>query len=437
MLNKPLFIRFVVPSVFLMAIILISYFFERHQTIAVLPIYFLSFGCYWYLYKQNELFTLKELLVFGLLLRIILIPSIPLLSDDIYRFIWDGRLLSQGISPFAHIPAYYIDSPNHGLLGITPTLFEKLNSPEYFTVYPPVAQFIFWIAVFPFPENELGSIIIIRILSILAEVGTLYFMMKLLKEKALPSYYALLYFLNPLVILEIAGSLHFEGFMIFFLMAGLYFYHKKKFTGSGIFWALAIGIKLIPLIFLPLLLFKNSIKSNIRFFISLAITLCVLFIPFIDKIFISGLSSSLSLYFQHFEFNASIYYIVREIGFWIKGYNIIGAAGKVLAICSFLSILIISITAWRRKWDFSVALIFILLTYFLFTNILHPWYVTTILVLSVFTKFRFTVIWTALVFLTYTGYSAIGFQENLWIVIAEYLIVISVFFYETRTLKLQ
>ncbi|MDH5366923.1 MAG: glycosyltransferase 87 family protein [Cyclobacteriaceae bacterium] len=435
MLNKPSPIRYVAFGLFFIAIVLISYFFQRHQTFVVLPLYFLSFGSYWYLHKKNDSFTFKELFIFGLICRIILIPSLPILSDDIYRFIWDGRLLSQGVSPFAHIPAYYINFAHHGLAGITQTLFEKLNSPEYFTIYPPVAQLVFLSAVFPFPENELGSIIIIRVLSLLAEVGTLYFMIKLLKKNSLPPHYAFLYFLNPLVILELTGSLHFEGFMIFFLMAGIYYYQKNQLTKSGLFWALAIGTKLIPLIFLPVLLFKNSIKSNIRFFSSLGITLCVLFIPFIDKTFISGLSSSITLYFQHFEFNASIYYIVREIGFWVKGYNIIGTAGKVLAISSFISIITISIISWRRKWDLGTSLMLIIFIYFLFTNILHPWYVTTILALSVFTKFRFTVVWTALIFLTYAGYSATDFQENLWLVIVEYLIVISVFANETRIIN--
>ncbi|MEQ9229236.1 MAG: hypothetical protein RIF46_01035, partial [Cyclobacteriaceae bacterium] len=76
----------------------------------------------------------------------------PSLSDDFYRFIWDGRLLAHGIHPFAELPGFYLD-PSLNIPGIDQSLFDNLNSKEYFTIYPPFAQLIFLISVLIFPKS--------------------------------------------------------------------------------------------------------------------------------------------------------------------------------------------------------------------------------------------------------------------------------------------
>lgn len=421
-----------IASILIICTGLLGFFIERHEGAILIPVFVIAFGIYWYLYTSEESYTLKELIVVGIICRLLLIPSIPALSDDVYRFIWDGRLFNSGISPFAAIPTYYL-SLNTALPGIDAPLFEQLNSPSYYSVYPPIAQFIFYVSVLPFPTNTIGSIILIRLMSIIAEFGTIYFLFKVLNHLQLPRRNAMLYFINPLVIMELTGNLHFESFMLLFLIAGIYFLLQKKPVLSGLFWALAIGTKLIPLIFLPLILLRFSFKQNLYFFTAMLLTLIVIFIPFINASIVSGFSESLPLYFNHFEFNASLYYLVREVGYFIKGYNIIGTAGKFLAILSFLSIIMITIIGWKKKWNITPLLVVIIFIYFLFTNILHPWYITSILLLSILTKFRFTVVWTALIVLTYIGYTATDYQENLWIVGIEYLIVIGTFLYEIQT----
>ena len=427
-----------ITSLFLLfSIGFISYGLKRHETNILLPTFIAAFGFYWWLHKKSEQLSLKEIFIIGVLCRIILIPLIPNLSDDVYRFIWDGRLLAQGISPFEHVPAFYQDSPDHGLVGLNTELFTKLNSPYYFTVYPPVAQFIFLISAFMFPNSILGSIITIRLFHILADLGVFYFVVKILKINELNPKLVLLYFLNPLVILELTGNIHAESILLLFLMGGIYFYKTKRHTISAIFWSLSIATKLIPLIFLPLLFFKESWKERFYFFIPFIVVTILLFLPLYDHHFINGITSSLSLYFQSFEFNASIYYLVREIGYMIKGYNIIGTAGIILALTSFLSIITISIISSIKKWNIEASLLLIFMAYFLLANTLHPWYIVSILALSVLLNLRFGVIWTLFIFMTYAGYTITGFNENMWVVITEYVITIGLFLYEMKRIDLK
>ncbi len=72
----------------------------------------------------------------------------------------------------------------------------------------------------------------------------------------------LLYALNPLVIVELVGNIHYEGLTICFLLAGLYFYKKQKDLPSATFLGLAAGVKLLPLIFLPGFNRQNELEKK-------------------------------------------------------------------------------------------------------------------------------------------------------------------------------
>jgi alpha-1,6-mannosyltransferase len=160
----------------------------------------------------------------------------------------------------------------------------------------------------------------------------------------------------------------------------------------------------------------------------------ILFIPFLDNALIIKVLSSLNLYFQKFEFNASIYYLVREIGYFVKGYNIIGTAGKTLALLTILCVFWIS---FSRKISIPHKIIFILLTYFAFATTVHPWYISTLICASIFTNFRFPIAWSMLLPLTYFTYSAKPYNENLWIVLLEYFVVFGIMIYEIRRYKIE
>lgn len=72
-----------------------------------------------------------------------------------------------------------------------------------------------------------------------------------------------------------------------------------------------------------------------------------------------------------------------------------------------------------------------MLVYLLSTTILHPWYIVTLLAVSLLTPYRFPVVWTGLIFLTYAGYTENGFNENLFLVALEYIGMIAYLLYET------
>ena len=396
--------------------IFLSYFAQRYNSVPLIFSFAVLFFFYWYIY-QKTIIKWKQLILVSLLFRLLLLFSVPNLSDDIYRFIWDGKLLGEDIHPFAHLPSWFVNNdrlPESWDL----SLYNKLNSPDYFTIYPPFAQLVFWLSAYS--DSIIGSAVIIRLLIIGAEVVSIFFLAKLCESYNIPKKQVLLYALHPLVILELTSNLHLEAFMIAFFVLGIYFCKARKPISAGVVLALAVAAKLIPLILLPAFLRRLSFKKLVLLFLSVLVFLIILFWPLYEPALVKGMTESISLYFQKFEFNASIYYLVREIGFYVKGYNIIGVAGPWLSMITFMLIIAIALLADPKKVSTPSVWLWILFVYFAFATIVHPWYATSLVALSVLTTFRFPVVWSGLIFLSYLGYSETGYQENMLVVILEY-----------------
>ncbi|MFA0963096.1 hypothetical protein AB9P05_14925 [Roseivirga sp. BDSF3-8] len=411
--------------------LLLGYFTERHQTTQLLLSYFTLYIAYiilCYRTRYDRSYTWQMLL--ALASRLCLIVAVPSLSDDVYRFIWDGELLAAGFDPFAETPQAYAEQ---GLLDNNDKLarlYPLLNSPAYFTIYPPLCQLIFYLSSILSPTSIFGSIIVIRLFILLAEGITLYFLPRLLKKHGLAERISLVYALNPLVILELTGNLHFEAWAVAGLIACLYFWKIKKNIPASFAVAAAILAKLLPLITLPLFLRRASFIRLALFFGSIGMIILLVLIPYLDSDLLRGMQESTSLYFNRFEFNASLYYVIRTIGYWYKGYNIIGVAGTALALVAGVGILIYTLVENRLKTSLPLAMMWVYALYYLFATTLHPWYVIMLIPLCLFGRWRFPVLWTGMVFLTYSGYTATGFKENLWLTALEYIVVFGWLLYE-------
>jgi hypothetical protein len=381
---------------------------------------------------------------FGIAFRLIFLPAIPNLSQDFYRFIWDGHLVLNGINPYLFTPEMLMadSSLSHGMaIAEAQQLYQgmgELNGSHY-SNYPPINQLFFAISALWTGNGILGSVVVIRMITILADIGILYFGKKLLEQLQLPVKNIFWYFLNPFVIIELTGNLHFEGVMLFFVVWSLYLLHKGKWFWAAVLLGVSVSVKLIPLLFLPLF-FRYFVKKEdlgigfsklSMFYIVTLATVTLTFAPFLSSEFISNFSESILLWFQDFEFNASVYYIIRYIGFQTIGWNIIADVGKILPL---VVIFVLLLLAFFRRNETTQKLITVMLLgisfYFLLSTTVHPWYVATPLILSVFTKYKFPIIWSLFVMLSYSAYGVAGFSENLWLVTIEYLIVIGVAIFE-------
>nr|WKN39754.1 glycosyltransferase 87 family protein [Tunicatimonas sp. TK19036] len=417
-------------GILLGSLLVLTYFLERYETPYLFATYTLAFaayvGCVLLTRSRKTIYWLTGLAVLS---RLVLLPAEPNLSDDIYRFVWDGRLIQQEVNPFAYLPSELMNGKADSLgIKVDQELFAKLNSPGYYTIYPPINQAVFTVAVWCFPHSLRGSAVVIRVILLLAELGTLWLLFQLAGMNNIPQKQVLWYALNPLAILEMTGNLHFEALMIFFLVGSAYLYQKQHWWWSALLFGLAVCTKLLPLIFLPLFVRRLGWQKAVGYYAIVGVTTALLFLPLVSEALVQGLGNSIGLYFQKFEFNASLYYIVREIGYIRKGYNVIQTAGLQLAVAAFLAIVLYAIL--ERKKTLMESFGWIWLIYLVFALTIHPWYSLPLLAFIVLTPYRYAIIWTYFIFLTYAGYTIDGFQENLWLVFLEYSTVFGWLGYE-------
>lgn len=419
-----------------------AYFLERTEFNKLLFLWFSLFGCFYLLIKSKNIST-STLIGLVILFRLIFLFAIPNLSQDFYRFIWDGRMILKGLNPYLSIPQSFIQQ------GIQPiseayNLYNGMGemNASHYTNYPPINQLCFLIAALFASKSVFGSIIILRIIIILADIGILYYGKKLLQILNLPVKNIFWYALNPFIIIEMTGNLHFEPVMLFFLICSLYQLNQQKWTFAAILLACSISVKLIPLLFLPLF-YQWFIKKEQKWFIGIQklslfyiITLAALiisFLPFYSSEFIKNYSDSVGLWFKKFEFNASFYYIFREIGYLFRGWNEIEIIGKTTPFLTITFVLIVSFFRNNKSMiQLITALLFGLCFYYFTTTTVHPWYLATPLILSIFTKYRFPVIWSIVIIFSYQAYENNPWKENLWFVAIEYILLYVFLIYELR-----
>ncbi len=390
------------------------------------------------------------LTVIAVLLRLVFLPAIPNLSQDFYRFIWDGRMILEGFNPYLYTVESFMMN-NEWPVEQSEALYEgmgNLNASHY-TNYPPINQLCFVLAGLFAGKSIMGSVVVMRCLIIAADIGTLYFGKKLLERLNIPADRIFWYILNPFIIIELTGNLHFEGVMIFFLVWSLYLLHTGKWQWAAVVFSLSVSVKLIPLMFLPLFYQWFTSGNGSRklvpswpaimrlsgFYLLIGLITLLLFLPFYSKTFIDNYAETVGLWFQNFEFNASLYYIAREIGYTFRGYNEIAIIGSYIPKVVIFFALLMTFLRNNRSMAQLITAMLLVLSFYLFTaTTVHPWYVATLLILSVFTNYRFPLIWSFVVILSYLAYANDANQENLWIIGLEYVIVYSVLIWDLVTI---
>ncbi len=371
-------------------------------------------------------YSIQYMILLGILIRILALFELPSLTDDFYRFFWDGWLNASNISPYIFTPREVMQNINP-----PPGLFDKLNSPDYYSIYPPLTQKFFHMAYLLSKGNIETFVFWAKLPIWLGEGITLVLIPKILKALGKNEKLAKWYFFNPLIIVELIGNLHYEGLAIAGLCLGLYgvLYHRYLVSVLGV--SFAIGVKLVPLITLPFFMFIWDWKNR-------GALVLLLLVFFKDLFYWEELNHfliSFNLYFQKFEFNGGLYFFAREVITLILGYNPIAFLGPSLQILGM-----VLMGFWFFKWlktkrdfKFGLEMIFYwILIYFFFSTTVHPWYLGIPILLGVFLPARFVFYWSWLIFLSYFHYNVEGYKEAFWVPMLEYGGVWIMMWYEIK-----
>ncbi|PWL30418.1 MAG: hypothetical protein DCO96_05400 [Fluviicola sp. XM-24bin1] len=406
---------------------------DRSNTLVLFILFGGSFlGYALLLYQKNVSFN--YLIGVGVIAHLLAFFFIPYLSPDCYRFLWDGALTWSGKNPVDHLPQDIIQQDPYTTNSYFRELYSGLTdlSRRHYTCYPTVNQWYFVVAN-TFSNSVAVNLLVLKALIYLTQLVGLRYIIKILEHFKMDPKKAFILALNPLWLVETVGNLHFEGVMLSFFVIGLYFLIKEKWVLASLFLAFAIHVKLVPIVLLPFLFrYLGWAKSAVVYSIT-GVFIALLAIVYLRLDNYMNFLNSLELYFRAFEFNSSIYHHYLQYGKDIYGWLRTDIYGERMSRLGMYVILAVAFFGGKRDFKTMASYMTVgLVLYYLFATTVHPWYVLTILGLSVFTRFSFGIIWSGLIFMTYVAYGDWPKDTDtfFWMVQIEYAILLAVMLYE-------
>ena len=324
----------------------------------------------WYL---NAL-TVRAVLFYAVLFRLALLHLPPSLSDDAYRYVWDGQVQAHGINPYQYVP----QDPALEFLQ-DGALYDHLNSPAFYSVYPPVSQLIFGAAAHLFDGNWWAIHYTIKLVFVLAELLAVFILARLVASRHL-----ILYALNPWILLETAGQAHTESLLILLFVLAVFFHGKGRGAMVSATLGLAGWVKLFPFFFLPLLWRRYRWRGILPGLV----TASLLAFPFAAPFVISNVAESLDLYVRYFEFNAGPYYAAKEFMRLWTGDDWSKQLGPLMRTLFLIGLPVIYAVDYRYKRTLLTSMLVITASYLLFSTTVHPWYILSIVVMLVLAQLR-------------------------------------------------
>lgn len=365
------------------------------------------------------------LVIIGAINRLILIPTTPVLENDFYRYLWDGRVIAHGINP-------YLFAPGATELDFLNVHYRHLIGwPDIRTIYPPLAQYLFGALHFIAPDS-LGAL---KLNLVAFEIATGLVLLGLSTSQQNRNLICFLYFLNPLLLKEIANSAHLDAIPIFFTTAAVALFIKSESSKIPAWIALGLGVcsKSYPIVLLPL--FWKLDRNWRRGVIAFALTVSALYLPLFDgSLAILGGWGAFSAYWI---FNAGVFKIINALvnlpittlsPDWTNsdlGKLIItnDYPAKVIAGAIFASFLIVRTRALRSLLDLPIASLSVLGALLLVSPIVNAWYVLWLLPFACLT---INLPWLSFTYLVVAAYSWFWSPEFApifrWI---EYLLLLS------------
>ena len=319
------------------------------------------------------------ILTVAVVLRLFFLFRPPELSDDIYRYLWDGLQILRGQNPYTMAPSCVEPLSQPSL-----HLQKLVNHSDLITIYPPAAQIIFAVGSL-LGKNVFGM----KLLLIVLDVITCCMLIKLLALMRLPAWRSVVYAWHPLPVIEIAASGHIDGAAIFFLFIALLLLMKQAgvwtpnrlrvsallFTkkgllvlSAGLAFSFAMLVKLLPLIFLPALLIFVRSRVITLFLTGILVGCTILTLPFLPDL--NNMFVTLNTYLRNWEFSGLLF---RNLCLITSSGNI---ARLVLASVFILSSLFLYGMLWFKKERSPFQTLYHITLVFLFlTPTLHPWYI--------------------------------------------------------------
>lgn len=333
-----------------------------------------------YLLAIRELFAVPAFprrivvigLVFAAVWHVALLPAPP--NDDIYRYVWDGRLQRLGYNPYIVIPS---DPAVHALH--TPET-RKLNNPDLPSPYPAGAQLFFRI-VTAIHESAFS----LKVAFVLCDFAIALLLLDILRLRRLGPHLVLAYAWSPSLAIEVAANGHIDIVGALFLVVSAAALARRWRAAAAVALGLAVAVKFLPIVLVPLYWKRVRIRDAAL----AALVVGLLYLPFLNHGRIP--TGSFGAYVQNWRFNGPIFAALAKV-----------VPPKLLAGLAMLAGL--ATAAWLRKtapqwspdsfaWPMAATL--------LCAPAIFPWYLVWLLPFLTSPSTLLIALWTVSIIPTY------------------------------------
>jgi hypothetical protein len=343
--------------------------------------------------QENDSSRTRPLVVIwagAILFRALLVSGAPVLSDDVYRYLWDGKVLLHGINPYRYPP----NAPE--LAGLRDALWPFINHPELPTIYPPLCMLVFaWVAwITP-------TVLTWKVAVVCLDLLAGYAFMRALEVRGKPRSRVALYLWHPLVLLELAGNGHVEALGLLFVGLAFWAWAKQKPLATGLSLGLGGMVKFLPWVAVPSLLPRLRARWAL---VPLMIGACYL------SFWRPGLNplGSLGVFVGKWRGNDFLFSV-------FVSHQATEAELRVAKLISLGCVCLVWLVTVRLRRDWISTYAWTVGTVFLLSPVVHPWYVIWLLPVLFVLPHPAWWVWSCTVIIAYqplAAYRATGLWEE-------------------------
>lgn len=311
------------------------------------------------LWRRDPMST-GQVLAVAFLLRVAFLPLLPELTDDPFRYIWDGWLQLEGINPYKYVPS------DPALASFQDAgIYERLNSQEYYSIYPPISQLTFALGAVVYDGDWATPYYVLKGLYVASEFGGVVLLSRITTARNV-----MLYAWNPLVLIATAGQAHTEALLMPLLILAVWAVRRKKGGLASVAIAGAGLVKIYPLALGPYLIRRFGWRAVWPG----ALVAGGLAIPYAAPYALPHIKESVDLFAELFEFNAGPYYFVKHVMWLWTGADWSKSIGPTFRLLFLTSLPILYLLDAWKDWSFRRACVLLLGSFFVLSTTVHPWY---------------------------------------------------------------
>jgi hypothetical protein len=306
---------------------------------------FVAMMTLWRFWPDN--WKIRHVVIISVVLRAAMMPFAA--SDDVNRYIWEGTIQNHGHNPYSVSP----DDP--AMVPLHNDIWHGINHKDMKAIYGPFSELLFRAC-----SSIHSSPLFFKIVFTLFDLGTLVFLLLLMRLRAIELRHIVLYAFNPLVLFSVAGEGHLEIVLVFWLVACLYFVQRNRHIPAFVCFGLCLATKVTPVFLLPLLINRKTASKS--FFIAAGLLLYAAYW--------SAAGSFLSVPFHFasaFHFNGFVNTILL---LFLPQQQASIASWGIFAVV--LGLIFFFVPDTLRSIYYAVA------AFLLCSTTLHPWYATVL-----------------------------------------------------------